>query len=234
VANSIFHLFQLQKIDLRIDVLDKRQKEILAIRNDNSARKLLENKLEEINKSLTTHKKMYSDLDDKVSTKRLKIEQSESSLYGGTIKNPKELQDLQLEIQSLKQTITNLEDAQLQKLDELDLVEKDKNDLLAEIENLDAKLSKVYSAFSVEENEMNSEFVKLENERKAVVSQISTDLIKTYDDLKKSKKGIALASVEDGCCTACGSTLTPAECQSAKSPSRITNCPSCGRILYAG
>ena len=234
MANSIFHLFQLQKIDLRIDVLDKRQKEILAIRNDNSARKILENKLEEINKSLTTHKKIYSDLDDKVNTKRLKIEQSESSLYGGTIKNPKELQDLQLEIQSLKQTITNLEDDQLQKLDDLDLVEKDKNDLLGQIENLDAKLSKVYSAFSVEENEMNSELVKLENERKAVVSQISADLIKTYDDLKKSKKGIALAAVEDGCCTACGSTLTPAECQSAKSPSRITNCPSCGRILYAG
>ena len=234
MANSIFHLFQLQKIDLRIDALNKRQKEITAIRNDNSVRKALINNLDTIEKSLAAHKKLFADLDEKVNTKKVKIEQSESSLYGGTIKNPKELQVLQLEIQSLKQIISNLEDDQLQKLDELDLIEKDKNTLVFEIETLDLQLAKEYSAFSVEEDGMNSELIKLENERKAVVSQISPDLIKTYDDLKKSKKGIALAAVEDGCCAACGSTLTPAECQNAKSPSRLITCPSCGRILYAG
>jgi uncharacterized protein involved in exopolysaccharide biosynthesis len=46
--------------------------------------------------------------------------------------------------------------------------------------------------------------------------------------------GLALATVADESCEACGSSLTPAEIQAAKAPGRITLCPSCGRILYAG
>ena len=46
-------------------------------------------------------------------SQRMKIQQAESSLYGGTVRNPKELQDLQADVVSLKKHLASLEDVQL-------------------------------------------------------------------------------------------------------------------------
>jgi predicted nucleic acid-binding Zn-ribbon protein len=45
-----------------------------------------------------------------VGRQKVKIEQSESNLYSGNVKNPKELQDLQNEIAALKRYLITLED----------------------------------------------------------------------------------------------------------------------------
>jgi predicted nucleic acid-binding Zn-ribbon protein len=66
-----------------------------------------------------------------------------------------------------------------------------------------------------------------------MVSQVGDDLLSLYDALRSKKKGIAVSKIEDQMCSVCGSTLTPAECQSAKSRIDIISCPTCGRILYA-
>jgi uncharacterized protein len=42
------------------------------------------------------------------------MQTSEASLYGGKIRNPKELQDLQVEIAALKRRTATLEDEQLE------------------------------------------------------------------------------------------------------------------------
>jgi len=70
VANSTFHLFQLQKIDSRIDLLNKRLGEISAIRNNNAERKILETNLDSIKQSVSLIKKSYKDLEEKVNAKK--------------------------------------------------------------------------------------------------------------------------------------------------------------------
>ena len=70
-------------------------------------------------------------------------------------------------------------------------------------------------------------------ERDLVVSQVGDDLLNLYDALRSKKKGIAVSKIEDQMCSVCGSTLTPAECQSAKSRIDIISCTTCSRILYA-
>jgi len=55
----------------------------------------------------------------------------------------------------------------------------------------------------------------------------------TYESLRQKKKGVAISKVEDQTCSICGATLTPAECQVAKSQNKNIQCPSCGRLLYA-
>ena len=44
---------------------------------------------------------------------KIKIEHTEASLYGGSVHNPKELQDLQRDVASLKKHLTTLEERQL-------------------------------------------------------------------------------------------------------------------------
>ncbi len=234
MINPSFHLFQLQKIDLKIDALNKRLSEINRIRNDNSARKLIEQTIASVSGKLNEHNQAYIIIDEKVRTKKLKIEQSESSLYGGSIKNPKELQDLQAEIKSLKQSLSSLEDDQLTKMMDQEATEKELSKVQSTLKEFDAQLEIQFSSLFSEEDGKKVELDRLEQERKAVLEQVNPDNLTIYQGLRKSKNGIALATIEDGCCTVCGSTLTPADCQTAKSPLKMAYCSSCSRILYAG
>ena len=234
MINPSFHLFQLQKIDLKIDTLTKRLGEIDRIRSDNSARMALVQSLTVKTDALTVQKSIYAEIDTKVNAKKMKIEQSESSLYGGSIKNPKELQDLQSEIRSLKQSQSALEDDEIQAMLDIEEIEKEISSLEKILQEFDARLNEQYSILFTEESEKKTEIEKLSHERKAVLDQINPENLTLYQSLRKSKNGIALATIEDGCCTVCGTTLTPADCQTAKSPTKMATCASCGRILYAG
>jgi predicted nucleic acid-binding Zn-ribbon protein len=234
VINPSFHLFQLQKIDLKVDSLNKRLSEIDRIRNDNSARKIIEQSLSSFSEVNKNQKRSYAEIEDRVKTKKLKIEQSESSLYGGSIKNPKELQDLQSEIKSLKQSLASLEDEQLQKLMDQEATEKEISVVQKTLQDFDTQLQIQFSSLFAEEDTKKVELEKLMQEHKAVLDQINPENLTIYQALRKLKNGIALSTIEDGCCAVCGSTLTPADCQTAKSPIHMATCSSCGRILYAG
>ena len=234
MTNPSFHLFQLQKIDTRIDALTKRLIEIDRMRNDNSARMEIEQSLSAAEGIYSQQKMNYETIEEKVHAKKLKIEQSESSLYGGLVKNPKELQDLQTEIKSLKHAVSTLEDEQLEQLVEMETTEGQVININNSLTELDARLAVELSTFFSEEAEKKFEKEKLLQERKAVLDQVNPEFLVTYQALRKSKNGIAVTAIEEGSCQVCGSTLTPADCQTAKSPSRMATCSSCGRILYAG
>lgn len=234
MTNPSFHLFQLQKIDTRIDALSKRLNEIERIRNDNSARMEIEKSLSSANSTHAQQKKNYDSIEEKVHAKKLKIEQSESSLYGGLVKNPKELQDLQTEIKLLKQSVSTLEDDQLQQLVEMETTELQITEVEKSLKEFNEKLELEFSSMFAEEKDKKIEKEKLLQERKAVLDQVNPEFLSTYLTLRKTKNGIAVAAIEDGSCSVCGSTLTPADCQTAKSQTNMATCSSCARILYAG
>ncbi|MCJ7624838.1 MAG: C4-type zinc ribbon domain-containing protein, partial [Anaerolineaceae bacterium] len=75
---------------------------------------------------------------------------------------------------------------------------------------------------------------RLESEKSVKMGSITNESLEIYSNLRKSKRGIAVARVDEKTCLACGSILTPAEWQAARSPHQIVFCSSCGRILYAG
>jgi hypothetical protein len=75
---------------------------------------------------------------------------------------------------------------------------------------------------------------RLREEREASVNPVDATLLEKYDELRRIKRGVAVTNINDNACSACGSTLTAALQQSAKSSQQLTYCPSCGRILFAG
>jgi len=86
--------------------------------------------------------------------------------------------------------------------------------------------------FRKESDQIEQENGRLLVERNVLINQIPSPILEKYNNLLAKKGGVAVAKVEDQTCSMCGASLTPAECQSAKSPSTIFICPSCGRILY--
>lgn len=229
-----FHLYQLQKIDSRLDQIQQRITSILNQIEDDSrlknARDLHNLAAEKVNRIQRELRK----IEHEVESRRVKLEQSEANLYSGRIKVPKELQDLQNEVAALKRNISALEDQQLEIMLQLEEAKNEYEQLQQTLLQVEAEVAQSHSGLIGEKTRLENDQQRLMIEKKAIISQIQPAMLVEYENLRQTKQGIAVASVEDSSCTACGAGLTPAQCQSARSPSTVFYCPSCGRIIYAG
>jgi len=229
-----FKLFRLQQIDTILDKGQIRLDEIDRLIADDLEIRLSQQRLERTRRKRFEAEKNLRLAEENVKSQRLKIERSQSTLYGGKVVNPKELQDLQQESEALKRYLETLEDHQLVAMLELDEAEsqfREAENNLTDIENQVAAQRKI---LATEKSELIHDLQRQESERDATASNIDIYDMRSYDTLRKQKNGIAVARVVEKTCAACGSTLTASTFSSAQVPTKITRCNSCGRILYVG
>lgn len=234
MADSTFHLYQLQKLDIGITNLIHQISVIKSKINDRSFLQSVEMELNQATNNLIEEQLESDAIEAKLSTKRIKLAQSESSLYSGKILNPKELQDLQVEITSLKKAISILEDSQIECWEKIEILTTKRNEKSNIYEKTKLEDSLSIQKMETEIEQLLNEQQRLLLEKKGVTSQISPSFLIAYEKLVTSKKGIAVSEIVDDCCGSCGTTLTPSDCQQAKNHSIIQLCSNCGRILYAG
>jgi len=230
--SSIFHLYRLQQIDSQIDKAQRRLDEIQSILDDDRELRLVRGKLTAAQEALDGAEKSLRSAEMEVKSQRLKIEQTDATLYGGSIKNPKEIQDLQNKSKSLKRYLVTLEDTQLEAMLEKDEKSSLKEEAQQALDTLEAKLAQEHSKLLGEQGQLNEETERLQIERKAALPEISEDELTLYNQIRKKKKGVAIAAIEGGGCTACGASIPPARQQAARSQNKIAYCPSCDRMLY--
>ena len=168
-----------------------------------------------------------------VESQRIKIEHAESSLYGGQVKNPKELQDLQMEVASLKKYLVTLEERELEAMVHAEETQKVLDEANDKLQQVQEALKVQNHDLTIESDALHKDLERLEPERNAVIENLDNAFLKTYEQLRQKKNGIAVASFEENSCSACGTTFTQSQQQSARSLDQLFNCPTCGRIIYA-
>lgn len=226
-------LYRLGEVDKHIDRVRTRLDNIQKTLDDDaemkSARQLYENANGDYLQAQHGLKNAELDVDNL----RIKIEQAEASLYSGSIKNPKELQDLQKDVASLKKHLATLEERQLESMllseTATTNLEKAKNDL----DLVQARLGNDHKKLIEEQTDLIRQMESLGQEREAALAPIESPILTVYEDLRKQKRGVAVAEVDDGACAACGTTINAALQQTARSQKQLAHCPSCGRILFA-
>ena len=226
-------LYRLQQVDSQVDQIQARLKTIretlendLTLRAATEAFAAAESKHKESERAL-------KQCEAEVEKQRIKIEQTEASLYGGRVHNPKELQDLQMDVASLKRHRETLEERQLEAMVKYEGTENELLSAKEKLESVKSNLSEQNRDLTQESEMLNKDHERLRSERNAVMSDITEQAIKTYDQLRKQKRGLAVTALNDNSCASCGSTLTPSLQQSARSATQLFTCPTCGRILYA-
>jgi predicted nucleic acid-binding Zn-ribbon protein len=168
-----------------------------------------------------------------VEKQRIKIQQTDASLYGGHVHNPKELQDLQKDVASLKKHLDTLEERQLEAMEVSENAEKELQKAQADLENVKASKGEQFRNLAEEGTVLKRDLERYSSERLAVIQDLTPPAINSYELLRKQRRGLAVTTLSDGACAACGTTLTASQQQSAHSTSQFFYCPSCGRILYA-
>ena len=226
-------LYRLQQVDSQMDQIQTRLKAI---------QQTLENDVE-LRAATGQHaaaESQHKDADRalkhseaEVEKQRLKIEQAEASLYGGHVHNPKELQDLQKDVASLKRHLTTLEERELEAMIAAETAEKELQAAQIDLERVRSSLGDQNRGLTQESESLHKNLERLNTERQAVIGNVAQQAVITYEQLRQQRRGIAVTTLSDSACAACGTTLTPSQQQSARSTSQLFHCPSCGRILYA-
>ena len=229
-----FKLFRLQQIDSELAKGRARLDEIQLALADNTREEISQGQLDIVKNEHALANKNLRIAEQNVQAQRLKIEQSEATLYSGKVVNPKELQDLQMEVESFKKFLLILEDRQLEAMLEFDEREEKLQQFSKEHNSLADNIADEKNQLSEEKKVLEDANRRHESERQAAISNIDKKDLSLYETLHKNKNGVAVASVIEKTCAACGSTLTAASFSAAHNPKVITHCHTCGRILYLG
>ena len=226
-------LYRLQQVDSQIDQIQARLKTIQqTLENDEALRAANERFTAAAGKQKDAERAVKLS-ESEVEKQRIKIEQTEASLYGGKVQNPKELQDLQKDVVSLKRHLATLEERQLEAMIAAETAEQELRTARTDLERVQSNLNEQHKDLTQESEVLRKNLDRLNSERQAVVTDIAGQTLNVYDQLRKQKRGLAITTIADNSCEACGTTLTASQQQNARSTSQLFHCPTCGRILYA-
>lgn len=229
-----FKLFRLQQTDTQLDQANARLAEIERRLAQNAVLQAAIQGREQARAAAhATHTALRS-AEEEVAAQQKRIEQNQASLYGGKVSNPKELQDLQLESEAFARRLSELEDVQL---NAMDAHEQEQANLKAAEENLEAVKAQQaveHTALLEEQAGLQEEAARLLSQRASAREGVEATELGTYESLRASKNGVAVAKVQSDTCSACGAELSAARAQAARSADELTRCDNCKRILYAG
>jgi len=230
--SEALNLYRLQSLDTKIDHTKARLLEIEKKLSDDSRIKRAQKNFGKAEAEAKQIRIKLNQIVDKVEAQRIKRKTTQAALYGGNIKNPKELQDLQMESQALMRYINQLEDEQLEAMIEYESAENAEQQASKDLTQIKGTVAEENASLLGEKNKLEADMERLIREKEAVLQSISQKSLSLYQGLRKSKHGIAVAAVSEGGCSICGQSLSPADLQSIRVSNRLVFCPNCGRILF--
>lgn len=231
--SSALGLYRLQQVDSQMDQIQARLNKIHETLENDLELRAAKNSVSASEAAHTIASNAVKASESEVESQRIKIEHAEASLYGGQVKNPKELQDLQMDVASLKKYLVTLEERELEAMVRAEETEKALNESNKKMEAVQSNLKEQNRDLTNESDSLNKDLGTLDSERKAVVNGIPETLLTTYEKLRQQKNGIAVAAMMENSCSACGTTFTQSQHQNARSADGLFNCPTCRRIIYA-
>ncbi len=232
--SAIFQLFRLQQIDTQSEQTTLRLRQIdAALLNDAALKQARE--AEANAKSDLDNAQRHLKVDEaEADAIKIKIELNQNSLYGGKVRNPKELQDLQSEFQALQRQLKTAEDHQLECMLAVEDAEEKLKTAQATLETVHSKFIQRSSLLRGEQGTQQEDLERLSAERQAVVASLDGSLLNQYEAMRKKRAGVAVARILNNACSACGTTLNASLIHSSRTSEQPTFCDGCGRILYGG
>ena len=227
-------LFQLQQYDTNLDSSFRRIAEIEILISDTSDLDKLHLIQDQRKLEFDEKQTELRSAENQVKDQNFKIEQNEKKLYSGMITNPKELEDLQLESESLKKYLNVLEERQLEAMLVSDQAQSQYDEITAKVDDLSQQKNSVTKDLLTENNNLKEQIAITEKERNQYLEANAIPDLSIYNKLRESLGGIAVTIMTNSSCSSCGANIPSAIEQEARSPGNLSNCPTCKRILHPG
>ncbi len=224
-------LYELQQIDLALLENRKRLDEIARVLADNSTIARAQAAVDAVQKKLPPLRTKVRDLELEIQSNTQKAQLSEQRLYSGNVKNPKELQDIQHEIASLKRRNADLEDTLLEFMMSIEETEGSLSEVQAKLQGATSEFEAQNADLMSEQTRLNQENKTYQAQRDKTIAQIDAKHLKLYDTMRARKANKPISILEGNSCGVCGIEQTMNIVQEVSRNQDIVYCINCGRIL---
>jgi len=225
-------LYELQQIDSRIGHLLAERARL----NDGSVLRAqlekLKTSLEQNEQELRSLEGTYEDKQLELQSVEQKIKEDEEKLYQGLITKPKEVENLQLELESLADRQDSLETEVLELMEKLDPLRETVAQQRKQVAALDKELTAVVTAFEAEVKDIDAELEQLQAEREKRAATIIPAILNRYDRIREQADNVGIVRVTGKVCTGCNVALTAFILRQLQEMREVQYCENCHRILY--
>jgi len=228
--SSSKRIFELQQVDLSIQSKSKELDEINLHLNHDEAYELAKANHDTARDAQKEREKLYKDLDAEAENIRAAMQQINDKLYGGKIKNPKELVGYEQEAAMFRGNLSKKDDVLLELMEKTDAAKVEIRKLQEVYKTAESDWQSRKVTLMVQADQLKDELAGLEKKRQVILTEVDKATLTAYENIK-SRKGQAVVRIEQGRCLGCRVSLSISELQRAKGMSIVT-CSNCGRILY--
>ncbi len=172
-----------------------------------------------------------TDLNLELASLNDKANRSEKRLYSGTLTNPKELGDLQHEVEALGRRRAVLEDELLEAMINLEDAQEEADEVGKHLVSLEAIWEKRQNMLMNEQAELVERLNQLIVQRKQHLARMSPEAARAYEDAARRAGPVAVAALQNGRCLGCQVSV-PAYIIKAADEGQLVTCDNCTRILY--
>ena len=164
---------------------------------------------------------------------RSRITRDRARLDAGQVSSPKELENLQSEIESLLRRQSDLEDVELEVMERLEGTQSrlaqatdERKTVADDIQTVTARRDEILADLAEQSG-------KAADQRAAVAAQEPADLIDLYEKLRAQHGGVGAAALRRGQCQGCHLSLNTVDLNAirAAAPDEVLRCEECRRIL---
>lgn len=223
-------LYQLQELDLDIESNERALDQVTSQLGESREVAKAQNQFELAQQHLEKLKHQQQSAEWEIDDITTKLTEVEETLFSGRVKNPKELSNLQHEVEVLKAQRSRREDKALEIMDQVEQSEAKVVTIKNQLKTMKAEWQHQQQQLSQESERLKTVLSDLGHKRQLLADEIEPQAIDFYQNLRKGK-GIAVAKVEQGVCRGCRISLPTTELQRARG-GRLVQCSSCGRILF--
>lgn len=232
VPETLKALYALQIVDSQIQRSKKAQ---AALDNGTAATAAAESAHAQAQGRRSDWQKLAGDLKDSelksaaVETKRKNYQQK---LYQGTVTNPKELANIEKEIEALGRQQSDLDGRILELMDGTEQAQAALTVAEEQARQADGHRGAVVSAFRSRHEALDLELTDLARQRLETEAAVEDKaLLKRYEAIRAKPGGIGIARIEGNACGGCHMTLSATSIKAVKEGAQVQTCENCGRLL---
>jgi hypothetical protein len=172
-------------------------------------------------------------LEDEISMVRDKAEQTNKTLYSGTVNIPRELTALQDEMDALGRRQRQLEDQELELMEQAEPLDTELVTFAAERAKLDEQSGRLLARIAEEEVTIDADLAEVVARRDDALSGIPAELLAEYQSLRGALGGIGIARLSGNRCEGCHLTLSAVDVDRIRRApdDELQHCTECNRLL---
>ncbi len=164
---------------------------------------------------------------------RARIDRDRQRLDTGIVNSPRELENLQSEVQSLNRRQSDLEEVVLDVMERLETAQSALTSATSDRDQLATELLSVTAARDTALAELGEQSVKAADSRVEVAASIAADLLDLYDKLRVQHGGVGATALRLRRCQGCNLTMNTVDLNAIRAApaDEVLRCEDCRRIL---